>query len=1050
MKYFYDRHLSAYMLFGALMILGIVGYKKIPMSLMPNVAYPGISIIIEYPGTSPEKVESIITKPVEKAIKTLQGIEKIDSVSEEGQARINVSFKVNTDIKLAALQAREKIGIIRSDFPKDVQEPTVVRFDPSDKPAVIATIDIPDRTQYEIREFADRKIKPGLQRIDGVSEIVIVGGAQKEIHVDINNARYESRQMSYNELYEAIQNNNISLPGGRIMSGGREMHVSVSQKFVSVDELADTVVYSSPGSMMRFRDFAEVQTGWKEREDYSRYNGVEKVTIYVHQAGDANSIDVCGGIKRVFNGVKEGTVKIIYNQAEYITSSLFNVVVSCIWGAVLIFIILYVFFRRTEIVFVILVSIPVSLMCSFLLMYYTGIELNMMSMSGLSLGASIVIDNGIVIVSAIYETRRKITAEHVYARVGMIKGAIIASTVSTLVVFFPILFSDEQTRQVYSGLAYTISIVLLMSLLVILVLLPVMLVDLQGKKPVSSLLARLRGGEQTIVAERYIKKVDEALDRLNPLRDRAYRTYRKVLEYAMDNPRRIMVALCALIIISVVALNFIRKELVDPMSTGEFYVYVEFPTGTTIDRTDAAMKLAEGALAKMDVTEKVTTKVEKWRGTLSIKLKKEFDSLKKSEAAKADIKKNLTAVVARDEGFVFITEADEVNARELTITILGDDNELLKKYARECAHKVSAISGIEDTVLRFREGRPEFVFTIDKGKADISGLYAADIGNYMRTSLYGPVISKFIDNGREIDIRMRMDPLLVNTIDDVKRIGIPNKKGKYVQLRDLADVREATGDTKIWRKNGKRCVSITAKLGRLSFEGAVTEIDKALSNIRWQEDYGYEYDEIVKNMKKTRNSMVISLIFAITLVYMILASKFESFSVPAVIILSVPLSFIGVINALFLFGGSLNIAVYIGLIVLIGIAVNNGIVLVHAVNEEYLSGAMNARNIREIITRAGMSRVKPVSITAITTTLAMIPALIRGGNGSNLWRPLAFTVISGLICAYFATLIVMPVFSAFIYRIKIRMRAMRAARGDAYNGKKRKKPGSAGFREMEV
>jgi HAE1 family hydrophobic/amphiphilic exporter-1 len=995
------------MLFAALVILGVTALTKIPVSLMPGAQFPGLSVVIEYPGNSPEKIESIITKPVEKAIKTLGGIEKIESVSEEGRSRININFRMNVDIRKAALQVREKVNIVRSDFPRDVQEPLVLRFDPTDKPVVIATIDLPGSSLQETREYAERKIKPGLQRIDGISEIYLAGGAQKEIHVDVDRGRFQSRKCAFSEIDASIQNNNLSLPAGRLMSGRMERGVYTAQKFRSARELSEAaIIYDRMTIPIQIGDVADVSQSWREREDYSRYNGEERVMIYIHQAGNVNVLDICNSVQSVFSQEKKSRIKIIYDQSGHIRSALRNILISCLYGSFLICVILYSFFRRMDMVMVIILALPVSILSSFLVIYHLGIELNLMSLSGLSLGGSIIVDNGIVLISAIAENRRTDRSSILHS-VAKLKNPLVASTLSTLIVFLPVLMSSEQMRAGYQPLAAAIAIVLMISLSVILILVPIVLIDFQKMKILYPRKAFRANGISDSRTRNIKKAIFAFFDRVG---DRYLSLYGRLLNGAMSAPSRIVMICLALLFISGACFSFIKDE---------FYVYIEFPTGTLIDFTNRAMVRSEELVRSLKITEQIAAKVENWRGTLILKLDSSIDSSGEKKKARDAIYNELSSLNTPLGGSVYLTEADQGNARELDIEIIGAGNDRVRQLAREAAGRISSIRGIENVLLRFREGRPEFRLIVDRGKAGLSYLSSREIGKFVRTALFGPVVSKLVDHDREIDIRMRINPENIKTIDQIKQLSIPNEKGELIPLCECASISEAVGDTRIWRYNGRRGVTITAKIGELGFESAVSRIDSELKKISWPQEYEYRYDDIVKNMKRSRYQMIISLSLSVLLVYMILAAKFESFTVPLVIILAVPLAFVGVVIALFIFNASLNIAVYIGLILLIGIVVNNGIVLVNTVNDRFLSGAMQSGNLNDVIKASALSRVKPVSITAITTILAMLPALLRGGEGSNLWSPLSFTVIAGMIFSYATTLLIVPVFCLVVYRWKI-------------------------------
>jgi len=1007
MKYFLENRITAYMLFGGLALFGIIGLGRLPVSLMPQTGYPGISVIIEYPGVAPEKIETLITRPVEKIIKTISDIETIDSVSEEGKSRININFQINTDIRIAALKVREKIGLIRGWFPREVQEPVIFRYDPSDRPVLIASMERKGASPVEIREIAERNIKPLLQRIEGVSEINIAGGLHREIHINIDRGRFEARSLSFEDIFPIIQGSNTALPGGLLPCGNREYVVYTSCRYRSISEISDTAVaLTQQGSLVKIYDFAEVVPSFREREDIARLDGKERVTIYVQKAGDANTLSVCSEAVKLLNSQKNCKTRIVYNQGTYITAAIDNVVSSCLWGIVIVILILYLFIKRFNIVLTIGLSMPVSIIIVFLCMYFLQLNLNVMSLSGLALGIGMIVDNGIVITDSIF-SEKELNNRSICNGVSHVKNAIISSTFTTIVVFLPVVFGTVITRRLYGELAFTVSSALIISLAVAVILIPTIF---------SAIAERKEGPAVHFALYKKIKpRIDFILNKFDDMERELKSRYGRGYDYAFANRKRVFMIIGALFFLSLITITKIKSEFVDPASTGEFYVYLEFPTGTSLAYTDEAVSRAEKKIQSMKIAEKVSTKVEKWRGTLSIRLEDEYRSIKDEREVKNRLKRELGDILRKYGGFVFLTEADEVAARELNITFIGNENDELRKLARGAARSIGALPGIEDCVLRFREGRPEYVLSVDRSKSEVSMVSAQQATSFFRSAVFGPVVTKFIDHDREVDVRMRYLKEQRASIDSILNYSIKSESGSLIPVKEIVTVEERTAPTKIWRKNGRRCVTVTAKLGTLSFDEAERKIAEALSALTFPEEYTYEFDENLKKMKENRRSMMVSISFAVIFVYMILASLFESLKIPLIIMITVPLALIGVILTLFITGSSLNISVYIGLIVLAGIVVNNGIILVNAVNRGFKTGEMTADNIAGYIRSTCLRRFRPVLITTITTVLGLFPMLIKGGEGSNLWRPLSLTVISGLLFSTALTLIIVPMVCSMIY-----------------------------------
>ncbi|MBN1533508.1 MAG: efflux RND transporter permease subunit [Spirochaetes bacterium] len=1013
MRYFLVNKISAFMLCAAVALIGAISCGRLPVSLMPRVQSPGISVIIEYPGVSPDAIERIITKPVEKIVKMVEGIESIDSVSEEGKSRINIAFTLDSDIRLAALKVRERISLVRRGFPREVQEPVVVRYDPSDRPVLIATIEKRGASMAAMRETADRTLKPTLQRIDGVSEIFIAGGAVREIHVNVHRDRFEARELSFGSVASVIRDGNISLPGGTMESGGREYLVNASSRFRSPGEIAATAVMTAgQGSVVRLGEIAAVDYGFREAEDISRLDGAERITIYVHRSADANTLSVCRQAAAAILRDPSLHGRILYNQGDSISRAVRTVAEASVWGTLIVILVLALFVRRTVPVVAIGISIPFALLSVFALMYFGKIDLNVMSLSGLALGVGMVVDNGIIIAESVFR-EKTITDDTVHASVLSVRNAIVASTLATVIVFLPIAFGDPETRRTYGDLAFTVSAALLSSLFVAIVLVPVILAAAGDRKmifPTIHLGAALERCKRRIITA--LHSILLAIDR-GEARFMAW--YDAALDYSFAHRGRILGYTAGAVILAVVLSLFLKSEVVDPAAGREFYLYLEYPTGTTLADTDRSVKKAEAYLKRLGIAETVTTKVEKWRGTAAVTFRDDITSLREQRRIKGRIRVELNKLIGPDGAFAYIAEADEIASRELDIHFLGNENEVLRNLARNAAGRIQKIPGIEECVLRFREGRPEYTLSVDRARAAATGVSASEVIEFFRSALYGPVITKFIDKDREVDVRVRYDRPFRDTIERVLSYTIRSASGSAIPVSGLVTMKENEAQTRVWRRNGRRSVTITAKIGTLAYDEAAGRIQEALASVQFPPEYTFELDRSLQRMRKDRRAMMEAVALAILLVYMLLASQFQSLRLPLVILTTVPMALIGVVLVLFVTASTLNISVYIGIITLTGIVVNNGILLVDALNQRYLQGTVTSTTLEREIKEICFSRVRPVVITKITTILGMVPMMLSGGDGSNLWRPLAITVTGGLAVATLLTLVVIPVLCIYLF-----------------------------------
>jgi hydrophobic/amphiphilic exporter-1 (mainly G- bacteria), HAE1 family len=743
--------------------------------------------------------------------------------------------------------------------------------------------------------------------------------------------------------------------------------------------------------------------------------------------------------------------------------------------------VLALFIRRTVPVVAIGLSIPFALLAVFAMMYFGGIDLNVMSLSGLALGVGMVVDNGIIIAESVFQ-KKAVTDDTVHESVLSVRNAIVASTLATVIVFLPIAFGDPETRRTYGDLAFTVSAALLSSLFVAVVLVPVILAaagqrkiripyiripesarkafrllfthsvipaaakrraGIHSRNEVDSAgqdgrmprrtgcprAARFRGNDDLsltrIPAGVYPRESGGGNDKPSMIslfyhvidrgEARFMTWYDAALDYSFVHRRRILGYTAGAVILAVILSLFLKSEVVDPAAGREFYLYLEYPTGTTLSDTDRSVKKAEAYLKRLGIAETITTKVEKWRGTVAVTFREDISSLREQRRIKNTIRAELNRLLRPDGAFAYIAEADEIASRELDIHFLGNENEVLRDLARNAAGRIQRIPGIDECVLRFREGRPEYTLSVDRARAAATGVSASEVIEFFRSALYGPVITKFIDTDREVDVRVRYDKPFRDTIERVLSYTIRSASGSAIPVSGLVTMTENEAQTRVWRRNGRRSVTITAKIGTLAYDEAAGRIQEALASVQFPPEYTFELDRSLQRMQKNRRAMIEAVLLAILLVYMLLASQFQSLRLPLVILTTVPMALIGVVLVLFVTASTLNISVYIGIITLTGIVVNNGILLVDALNVRHHKGKLTHETLDRTIKEVCFSRVRPVVITKITTILGMVPMMLSGGEGSNLWRPLAVTVTSGLAVSTLLTLVVIPVLCIYLF-----------------------------------
>lgn len=1013
-KYFIGHRISAFMLCTAMVTAGIVSLFKLPISLLSSSDYPALTVIIEYPGISPDKIESLITKPVERIIKTVNGIVEISSVSEEGKSRINVTFRDGTDIKIASVKVRGKIELIKESFPAEVQEPVVLRYDPSERPVVIAAAEITGVDRNGVREILEKRVKPSLQRIDGISEIIIAGGELREIHVETDRAMSEGRGLTPSDISSAVSSGNISIPGGMVESGEGNSVLFIPSGYKSLLEIGSTSVFSQDGRNVRVSDVSEVRYGTREKEDLSRFNGTEMVTLYIHRGGGTNTLSVCRDVRKVLGSFSDINFKTIYDQGEYIEASVKNAVFAGIWGIIIVALVLSLFFRRSEEIIPVTLAIPASILAVPCFMYLGGTGINVMSISGFALGAGMVVDNGIVVMEAIRRNRGGM--DSIVSSVGSVKLQVVSSTLTTISVFIPLMLISRKTGSAYSDMAFTVTAALLVSLFFSIVIVPAFYCVVSGKKNYqqegSHFVKNNYTGKYTSNLLESIKSnISSFHSRIVRAELLVYKHYSGILDYAFDKRKPVLYIASMLFFAALVIITQIKNDSVSVNGDDEFYIYLEFPTGLSLEKTDIFVSRAEKQVRDTDGVRNVSAKTEKWRGTLTVKAAESL-SYSRKKKLKELLKEKCNHTVKEGGGFAYISEADELASREITIHFIGDDDATLRSIARESAARINSIEGIAECMLRFREGMPEYTVLIDRDAAGRVGISHASVADTVRNYLFGPVITKYIEKGREVDVRFRLKDQDRTSIEHVFTGSVRSESGQLVPLSAVSAFSESSGATKMFRLNGRKCCSITARTGSLSFHEAERTIRSVLKSVDMPEGYSCEFDRRLGEIKNERRELIIAVVTSALLVYMILASLFESLKLPLLIMTTIPFAITGVAPVLFITGIPLSPAVFMGLIMLTGIVMNNGILLVDSVSISLKSREAMHGEKETIIKTVTKKRFRPVMITTVTTILGMAPMVFGTGEGSSLWRPFAVTVCSGLLFSTALTLVLIPLLCA--------------------------------------
>ncbi len=1006
--FFIERKITSLMLFLSVILSGLLALWNTPTSLMPPTEKKGLTISISYPGQSPFRIERIITKPVEQGICEVGGIDSLVSMSQEGESKIYVTFKDDVDMKYKIVEIREKIDPIRAMFPRDVHEPSIYGYNSDDKPVMIITVTSSEIPIDELREIAEKRLKKIFERIEGVSEVAIGGGIKREIGVFCHDDRLVSHGINFRKINSALHDNNISLPLGTC-GIEKEYTIYLDEKYRTIDDIKSTPILTTKvGSVVSLDQIADVRDYAGTREDISRIDGIENVSLFIQKVGTANIINVCRDIRKEIDTLKNNKIKtvITYDQSEYIENSLSDLIESCIIGMILSSVVLFIFFKSFKNAFPVMLAIPFSLLSVFIYMYLNNITINIISLSGLAIATGMVVDNGIVILAniryRIEEKKQKPTIRLFIESTAEMSKAIFASTLASICIFIPILLFSDNTRSMYSDMAGTIIVALASSFILAVTLIPSMSsylyqVTYRGtarfkgiKKIVSLCFETIRLFKIYRILYSNYQKVLTIIEK-RP-------SYRTVMLWAFSNQKKIYITLIILLALSVAGGILMRKEYIEPFEKSEVYASIDVPSGTNLEETSRLVKDVEQSLKQDASVKSISAKIEKWHADLIIRLKKNHTGASAVQSLKKRVSHNQVSGV-----FVFFEEdRSNESSNELDIEITGPDIQQIRTLARKLSSLLAGMAEVDDVVLRFKEGRPEFAINIQQHKAALNNLSSGEIGDYVRSAIFGPVATKFIDMG-EVDIRARLSSGGNDFFESISYMPIITNDKKTLPLGEIADFEETVGITTIWRKDKVRMESITVKLKTGDLENFSIKAKKEIDAIHIPQDYHVDFGESLKKMTDSRKEMYSGILIAILLVFMVVAGIFESFILPLIIIIAIPLAAIGVFLTLIVFGKSLNLSIYMGLIILVGIVVNNAIVLIDTIEKNKTKGTINDEDIIE----SAKSRIHPIMMTTLTTSLGLLPLLFGGSEGS-IWRGFSMTVISGLAFSSVLVLVLIP------------------------------------------
>jgi len=1014
-------------------ILGAVSLSKLPIDLFPEIEVPVAVVSTSYSGVGSQEMEELITKPIEEAVATVSSIENISSRSSEGSSLVIAEFDYGTDMDFAALDMREKVDMIKGLLPDDASNPMVLKIDPNAFPIIeLSLSNGGDLAKLQV--IGEDMLKPKLERLPGVASVDVSGGYEKQVEIVVNSEKLKGYGLSIDRLAQILRAENLNLPGGEIRKGKQELTIRSIGEFKSIEEIRSLPIPLTAGGTVYLSDIADVNMNHKDKEVIVKTDGKNSINISIQKQSGTNTVQVADRINKELDKLRNEFpdihIKVVMDQSEFIKDAINNVIKNAIIGAALAVLILYLFLRNIRTTIIIGTAIPISVIATFILIYFYGITLNMMTLGGLALGVGMLVDNAIVVLENIYRFRqdgysRKEAAVKGAQEVGM---AVTASTLTTVAVFLPMVFVEGITSALFKEFSLTVAMSLGASLVVSLTLIPMLCskflkVDrMQGKK---------HHGKFRIF--------DFLYDSFDSIFAKVESIYKRILKGALGHRKTTVAIALAIFITSLASVGMVGAEFFPATDEGEFAVNISLPEGSELGNTHEVVLEIEDSLKSIEEIDTVFSKVgstgEHFVGgsrsnTAAINVVlKDLKDRKRSTNEVADQVRNMVRDIPGAEIGVEISSRGMGGGggAPISVDIKGDDLDELKKVADNIKRSIKNVEGTREVESSFGEGIPEVQIKIDRKNASQYGLTATQIASSIKGTISGQTATQYKFDGEEIDVIIKGDSSLRESISNLEQTSIQAPVGVKVPLNQVADISIDRGPVTINRDDQVRVVSVTSQIMGRDLRSITKDIENILADYPMPDGYSYDIGGQNEDMMESFKDLFMALLLAIVLVYMVIASQFESLIHPFTIMFSVPLALSGGIFGLFITGRSLSVPGFIGIIMLAGIVVNNAIVLVDYINTRRASG----EDRKEAIINAGPIRLRPILMTTLTTVLGLVPLALGIGEGAETQAPMATVVIGGLLLSTLLTLVFIPVlytifddFNGFIKRKVLRKKTV--------------------------
>jgi len=1017
-----NRPIATTMVFLIIIVLGIMGFRLLPVDLLPPIEYPMLSISTSYPNVGPEEIETIITDRVENAIASVPNIEQVRSTSQEGRSRVRLEFSQGTDIDAAANDVRAALDRIRDDFPPEVEPPRLWKFDPDNFPVVILGAQS-DRGMEELTRILEREISQRFEQIPGVGSVDVWGGIYREIQIRLKRDRLASSRLSALDVQSALRRENITLPGGDMREGISDTYIRTRGEFESLEQIASTIITVVDGRPIRVGDVAEVVDWYEDVHRLVQIDGRPMIRLGIRKQSGANTVAVAEDARAVMEQIDRERddidLMVVIDQSEFIQDSIDNVKQSALWGGLLAIFVLYIFLRNGSTTFIIALSIPISIVATFGLLFFNDISLNLMSFGGLALGIGLIVDNSIVVLENIVRLREqgRDLKDSSLNGTRQVTGAIIASTLTTSVIFLPVVFMQTISGMLFKELALVVVFSLLCSLFVALSLVPML-------------------GSRYLTVRKKDNNESQRQSKFARWTEQLERHYTRIIQSAISHRLIVFGTAITLLVISVLLWQLLPVELAPQTDANEIDVDLEMAQGTNIAVVNNYLHELEAIVRDvlpMDQVEHISVEIRPGDAEVEIALHdsdtRTVNSFELADNIRQGVAGKIPGVnvrVSAQSGLWMLRRLFGSGGSEaVEIELRGYDLNMADKLAKDISDIIELVPEIADVRISRREGQPEQNLIIDREKIADLGLTVNEIAEVIQTNVGGGSAGVFREGGEEYSITVRLQPDDRLSTDDIRNISIRTSTGQVLPVSAVVSADRRRGPTEIERVDGQRVTYITANLESGSALGDVVgKLQDMLYDFPLPGGFSLIFSGEYEEQQQAQYDFFLSVLMALVLIYMVMAAQFERFLDPLIVMVAVPMAIIGVVPTLLLTGTSLNMQSLMGIVMLIGIVVNNAIVLVDYIN---LMRREQNLEIREAVVQSGRRRLRPILMTSATTILGMLPLASGAGAGGEIQAALARSVIGGLLVSTMITLILIPVTYISLYNLLGRSKARRAS-----------------------